>query len=114
MNDQAIQYVELTLEAAKQQAGLLEALQRLERNRDFRKVILDGYFRDEPARLASLLAEPRLTTEQKADTLNSIKAVGELQQWFLKVRTFGDQAQKAIIDHEEELRILREQEDETE
>ena len=111
MNDQAIQYAEVSLEEAKAQVALKESIHRLERNRDFRKVILEGYFRDEPARLTGLLAEPKLTAEQKADVLTSLRAIGELRQYFIARLAIADQAEKALEDYEEELVRLRNEED---
>jgi len=57
MVDQQIEQIELSIEAAKANVEKMEALLRLIDNKDFKKIIDDGYFKDEavlPSFLRSL------------------------------------------------------------
>lgn len=99
--DEQIQEFELSIEQAKAQVGLAEALQRLHQNPDFKSVILEGYFRDEAARMVGLLGEPTLQEPAMQQALhNSLRSISELRQHFAKVFHFGELAARAIDDNE--------------
>ncbi|MGV8863298.1 MAG: hypothetical protein ACOH2T_19290 [Pseudomonas sp.] len=108
-NHDEIQYAEVTLEEAKKTVALAESVRRLGKNADFKKVIINGYFKDEAARLVMLLAE-RMPAEDKQTIQDSIEGIGQLYQYLLGVEQMGLQALKSIEDHEEELALLRAEE----
>lgn len=105
--NQEIQHVELSLEEAKKIVEFGEALSRLEQNRDFQKVMFDGYFGDESRRLAFLLAEPNLNREQREDVIADLRAVGSLRQYLITRRQLAAVAQKDVSDFAEHLEELR-------
>lgn len=95
--DEQIQEFELTIADAKAQVGLAEALERLHKNPDFRQVIVDGYFRDEAARMVSLLGEPNAQEPAMQTAINnSLRSISELRQHFTKIFHFGELAHRAI------------------
>lgn len=97
--DTQIQEIELSIEEAKAQVALADALQRLHKNPDFKLVILDGYFRDEAARMVGLLADPNMQDERmQAAVNNSLRSISELRSHFGKVFHFGELASIAIGD----------------
>ena len=55
-----LQEIEVSLKAAKETVKLGEALLRLEKNRDFNKLIGERYFQQEASRLVGLLADPEI------------------------------------------------------
>lgn len=67
-----------------------EALERLERNDDFKKVILDGYFKDKAIKGVSLLArEDVKSAGVRPDVYESLIAVSALQDHFLTIKAMG-------------------------
>lgn len=57
MMQSPVQEVEISIEGARKLVGLREALDRLEKNRDFKLLISNGYLTDEALRLTGLLSE---------------------------------------------------------
>lgn len=97
--EEQIQELELTIDQAREQVKLAEALNRLHKNEDFKAVILDGYFRDEASRLVALLADPNCQTDAWQNALtNSVRSISELRQHFAKTFHFGELAARAIDD----------------
>lgn len=108
-NPTEIQQVEVSLEEAERIAAFGEALRRLEDNRDFQAVILDGYFKEEAARLVMLTGVASFGTTQIDDVHAAIRGVAELRQFFLARRAAADMAAKEIGDYKEALDEMREE-----
>lgn len=101
MNNEAqIEQVELSIEHAKLSIDNKIALQRLTNNKDFEKIILEGYFKDEASRLVLLKADPSMDNFQ-ALIDKQIIAVGQFRQYLATIMVLGTQAEKAIADDEE-------------
>lgn len=83
MSTDAIQSLERNIKKAKEVVEFGAALERLRSNRDFKRVILEGYFNEEAIRLVHLKADPNM---QSPDTQRSIvgqmDAIGALNQYF--------------------------------
>lgn len=78
-----------------------KALARLSVNPDFKKVIIDGFLRDEAIRLVYLKADPAMQTpEKQASVLRQIDSIGNLSAYFTTIRTEGMMADKTIADAE--------------
>ena len=103
-----VKEIEVDLEDAKAAVAKSEALERLHQNKDFKEVVLQGYFRDHAADLTSLLAHPAMT-QQRELILRSIEAVGETQQYFSTVFQQGAMQAEAISQHETALSELAEE-----
>lgn len=94
--------VEISIESAKDAVARKEALKKLYSNKDFNRIILNGYFIDEAARLVRMKADPAMQTPESTRIVdNSIIAIGYLQQYLLKVDRVGDMAANSIRDMEE-------------
>lgn len=66
------------------------ALERLERNDDFRKVILDGYFKDKAVAGVSLLANDGIKRSgARPDVYESLIAISALQDHFITIKSLG-------------------------
>jgi len=90
-SDQARE-IEVSIEDAKKIVQRMEALARLEKNRDFKKIFLDGYFKEEPARLAGLSGSPELLESDNIsmDELWSMtRAIGHLRNYLINVHRMG-------------------------
>lgn len=70
---------------------MYEALSRLHDNPDFQKVILEGYFKDEPVRLTSLLATDYIRREGVRPVLmEKLVAISTLEDYFQTIIQLGN------------------------
>lgn len=83
---------------------------RLSENRDFRKLFIEGFFRDEAARMVQLSEDPILTREQQHDALRMAQATGHAKRYLSMLVVRGNSAAKDIIDLDEQLEELRREE----
>jgi len=96
--EQQIQEIEQSIQGARITVELGNALARLHSNRDFKKVVLDGYFRDEAVRLVHLLSDPNMQTPDKQATiLSDIRSIGALGSFFKTLEFRADLARKSIV-----------------
>ena len=109
-NDQ-IQYVELSAEEARKVINFAEAIERLDRNPDFRKVIHDGYFTDEARRLTFLTADTALDDKSANAVWAGIRAIAEFRAFLMARKSAGEVARKDLADQLETLEELRNEQD---
>ena len=85
--------LELTAEELKEYnyyVGMRQALERLENNPDFQKVILEGYFKDKAVNGVSMLASGYIKKNGlRADVMESLVAISQLQDYFITVKQLG-------------------------
>lgn len=106
--EDTIKNIELSIEEAKQSVDLKLALGRLIKNRDFKKVIEEGYLRNEAIRLVHAKASPSLqSAEHQARITRDIDAIGALDQYLTTIYQIGSQAEYAVADYEQELETVR-------
>ena len=99
--------IEANIREARKFIELDESLERLSSNRDFRKLIKEGYFEKEAIRLVGLKADPSMQTpERQATIIVAIDGIGRLQEFFRGIKFNADQARKAIAAGEEQLEEL--------
>lgn len=97
-----IEEVELGIDQAKIMIARAAALQKLFTNKDFKEVVLEGYFKEESVRMVMLKADPvTLNDEMQVSIDNGIIAIGQLNQYFKTVRFLGEHAAKSLQDYEE-------------
>lgn len=104
MND--LQMIELSIQEAEKNVEKAKRLQKLLSNRDFKEVILDGYFEKEAARLASALGDPTLAAH-RSEIISSIDGIGRLQAYFRTVEQIGKMSTQAITEGREALDEIR-------
>ena len=79
-----------------------KALERLHNNKDFKRVILDGYFKDEARRLVHLLSAVDMQTKDKQESIiKQMEGIGQLSQYFNVVKFHARQGQKSVDECEE-------------
>lgn len=101
-NTQLIQTLDRNIKEAKKVVELSEALTRLASNRDFRKVIEEGYFEKEAIRLVHLKADPNMQTgEYQAKIVKDIDAIGSLSQFFVTIKQMANVASRSVEADEE-------------
>lgn len=97
MDTPSIEEFELSIAEARKHTDLADALERLAKNKDFKSLILTGYFEEEAVRLVALKAVPQmLGDDMQKKILTSIDGIGALTQYFSMINNVGTQAQIAI------------------
>ena len=93
--------LELQLEEAKLQASKRDSLLKLYKNKQFKEIILEGYFKEEPAKLA--IARPNIMSTEQVHVDDAFKAIGLLNQFFRIIERNGAVADAQIEQLEAEL-----------
>lgn len=92
-----LQAIEKNIEQAKELVELGKAVERLRSNREFKKVVVDGYFGDEAIRLVHLKADPSMQRpESQASIVKQMDAIGAFSQYLTTVLHQASLAEKAI------------------
>ena len=105
--EQQLQSVELSINEAKKLIERSEALRRLEKNKDFQSLFIEGLMKEDAIRQVMLLASPALKAPNnqaeiaRAGIQSRIDMIGELYNWCRYTHIEGDGAQKALTDSEE-------------
>lgn len=86
--------------------AMRDALLKLETNREYKKLFLEGLFKDEPARLVKIAKDPRLTDEGREEVEGMFYAISYLHQYLHKIVMEGMAAENAITEAEEYLADL--------
>lgn len=95
--DNILARMEREEKTAKAQVGLAKVLERLQENRDFIKLITEGYFEQEAIRLVRAKANNEMQTpEKQAAIMKDIDGIGALYQYFDTVRALGQIANRHL------------------
>ena len=104
MSDNVIEEIELDIKEAREFIALNDSLERLKKNRDFKKLIMEDYFREESVRLVHLRSHPNMQSDESQDLINKqINGIGALITYLRAVGYQADQAARAIDAGEEAL-----------
>ena len=108
MNAAPIQEIELSMSEAKKTVDLGKSVERLRKNRDFKKVIEETYLREEAIRLVHLKSSPAMQRpEMQANIDADIKAIGSFAQFLDTITAMADRASGELADGEAALEELR-------
>lgn len=95
--DDQLAKLEQSITENRKTAELGDALNRLMVNRDFRKIILEGFFETEAVSLVRLKGHPaHQSAESQKQILMQMDAIGVLSAYFEKVVSAADLARKSI------------------
>mgnify|MGYP003665536691 FL=1 len=97
--EEQLEELEHNMNDAKQFIDIKNSTLKLFKNREFKKVVLDYYFKEEAARLVMAKAS-NLNDEQQKLIDNMIYGIGALSNFFDSVLTRGLQAEQAYKDDE--------------
>lgn len=101
MSQDNIEAIEKEIADGKNTVELGDAIERLRINRDFKRVVIEGYFEKEAIRLVHLLADPAMQTPvARANIVASMEAIGNFSQYLSNSIRFSDMARKLINDCE--------------
>ncbi|MFP3556418.1 hypothetical protein SB861_37745 [Paraburkholderia sp. SIMBA_049] len=108
---QQIQGLEAQLSQAKQVVAQRDMAQKLAKNAEFRKLILEEFCVHECARYAQGSADPAISAENRADSLAIAQAAGHLRRWLSVKIQMGNVAEREISEVEAALEEARAEED---
>ena len=97
MSEVTIAQLETRRDELRKLAEIAESHDRLSKNRDFKKIILDGFMVEDCSRYAQESCDPLLGAEQRADALALAQAAGHLKRYLQITRTMS---RRAAIDIE--------------
>lgn len=108
---QDIEEIEVDIDIAKEHIALGDALVRLKKNPDFKKIFEEYYMVQEPARVVQAMADPNMQTESfQRGFHNIIRSVGNFGQFMTNILVTADRAEKLLEYAEEQrLEMLREE-----
>jgi hypothetical protein len=108
--EQLVQEIQVSIDEAKKFVTDAEAVKRLFKNRDFKKIFTDGYFKEEPARLVALMTDPEFQSEERQRMLrDDMIGISSLRRYLMNVQRLGYQMEQRIKASEEELQELQEE-----
>ena len=97
MSTDQIKELQDNVASYRKEVELAEALNRLMTNRDFKKLFLEGYFREEAIRLVHLKADPAMyKPEKQADIIREMDAIGSLRSYLDGIQRRAVMAQNGI------------------
>lgn len=100
--DNILEQIEESNKRSQVQVDLLDSLVALQKNKDFNKVINEGYLLHEAANKVRCLASPALQGEQEQkEIMNALQGIGHLAQYFSAIYNMGNAAAKSIKDADE-------------
>lgn len=98
-----LEQIEVNIEEARRVRELRNAADRLHENEDFKKVILEGFFKEDAARVVGMLATAEAAQNKviKEMLQNRIVGIGELFQYLRQIHYMGQQADQTLADDEQ-------------
>jgi len=111
MSNATIQAIEENIKQARRLVDVGDALERLKNNRDFKKVMIEGYFEQEAVRLVHLKSDQNVQSPDMQKSINAqIDAIGAVSQYFSTILHKASVARKAIASDEEAREEILEEE----
>ena len=99
--NQDIQQIQVSIDECKEKIALGECLKRLSKNRDFKKLIEQVYFKDEAHRLTMVKASPNCQDEAiQKEIIKDIDGIGSLYQFFCAIGTEAQTMAHNLAQHE--------------
>ncbi|WP_289100986.1 hypothetical protein [uncultured Marinobacter sp.] len=108
MSSQDVVELEMNIKEAKELVELGKSLERLEKNRDFKKVIQEHYLNKEAVRLVHAKGDAAMQDpKHQANILRDIDGIGSFTQFLNFLRYQAEMAKDAIRECEDVLDDLR-------
>lgn len=97
MSNEAVEAIERNIKVAKEIVEVGNALMRLKSNKDFKTVVMTGYFEKEAIRLVHLKADINMqSAEMQRSIVSQMDAIGALSQYFNTVMYKSSIANKSV------------------
>ena len=102
MHSAEVTQIEQNIKHAKKLVDVGDSLERLIGNRDFKKVVLEGYFEQEAIRLVHLMSDPNMqSSESKASIETQMNSIGSFKQYLGVLKHKASMADKSIVSDEQ-------------
>jgi|TARA_B110000908_G_C10045964_1_gene354022 hypothetical protein len=97
-----MQEIEITIEDAKKAIYLGDLVTKLESNPDFKELIIDGYFKEDAARVVMLKADKEFQSLAQQDKLDKdIMGISVFGEYLRTKKILGLMAQESLREHED-------------
>lgn len=93
LNEQDQVQANVERESAQVRVNIGKSFERLHKNKDFKLLITEGYFRDYAAQQVSLLADP---STNKDEVHAGLRGISELLAYFRVVEMHSNMAQRTL------------------
>ena len=94
--------VEVSIEDAKKKIALFRALEKLQKNKDFKLLINTGYLENEAIRLVHLKSDFNMTAPEQQEFIDrAIVSIGNFRSYLSSIYQQGHGAIQALEDHEQ-------------
>ena len=104
MTNEDMVMLERSIEHAKRAIELGNNVDRLVNNRDFKKLILDEYLREEPIRLVHLLSDPSMNSPESRQAITvQMEAISSFRR-FLENKTQLAEISRKSLAYDEQAR----------
>ena len=102
MNTLELQKIEQSIKQSQKVVDLGESLERLVNNRDFKKVILEGYFEQEAIRLVHLKSDDNMQSYESQEAIEKqMTGIGAFSTYLSTLRTRAQMAVNAVAADEQ-------------
>ena len=111
MSNDTVRSLEQNMLQSKALVEMGNALERLQNNKDFKKVVLDGYFREEAIRLVHLKGSPHTQSpDMQRSIVTQIDAIAAVADFFSTVLFKARQGERSLADDQETIEELAREE----
>lgn len=112
-NEQMIAQLEQQIKDAQGSLELGRALASLRHNPDFKKLMIEGYLKNEAVRLVQLKADPSMVSAiDQAAIVRDIDSIGAMGQYFRTVEMMGIRAESSIAGAEAAITEIQQESEE--
>ena len=97
MNSAELQHLEVIIKQAQKMVDLGDALERLRNNKDFKKVIGEGYFEQEAIRLVHLMSDSNMQSPELQTAIHKqMIAVGVFRDYLETLAIRAGMARRSV------------------
>lgn len=102
--------IEISIEEAKKFIARAEDVRILSDHPSFKRLVMDGYFVQEAARLAHLSSDPTIDEKIRGFVTRDLAGPGALKRYFQTIINMGNAAASEVAQSEEALDEIRAEE----
>jgi len=96
--------MQISIQQAQEAVALGDALERLQNNPDFQKLIIVDYLKEQAARLGHLMSDPQMQEKSKRkEVIRELEAIGYFLSYLRTVGQRSAMAKEAIRVNQEEI-----------
>lgn len=106
-----VEQIRISIEQKKDMIALGDAVSRIVKNRDWKRLVDTEFFENEPKRLVSLLAHPAMQDEvSQTEIRNQMLAIAYFRQFLARTEMFAEEAKKSLpADQQTQTELLEEE-----